>query len=243
MSALIRTFAILLLFGPWIPLEAQSRWTTKDGQVQTADAMDFDFESKVLILENPETGARSRTETTKLVRNDRIRLLFEPAFHSALNGRTPEISAARRYLLCIFAFTPAILLFAGFWIAGWLVGGSASPIRAFFGFLGGWACGVLFMFFYFMLSARNGGSSGILWFGAAISSIFVSVFVSAVYKCKTLKGFAIFFAHLAAAIFLTTILLFVCENFIPSESTNDFLDRNLFEPVGLISVEVSGDNL
>lgn len=234
---MVRFYSWLFLFALFVftnQAKSTPEWKTQDGQVQTAEIVDFDFNTKSLILENPETGSRSKMQSSDLDREGKLRLLFQPAFHAALNGRTPEISAARRYLLGIFAFTPAIILYAGFWIAGWLVGGTANPIRALIGFFGAWITAIIFMLCYFMLSARTGGGSGVLWFGAGVASVFVSIFISAVYGCKVWKGFVIFLAQFFTTLLLGAILAFTVDRLLPEESVNKALEVYLFRPAGVL---------
>ncbi|MAS95129.1 MAG: hypothetical protein CMO55_18185 [Verrucomicrobiales bacterium] len=205
----------------------------QDGTELPGKVIGFNFDTKELTVEAPSSGKSTVVPTRELSLRSKQTLLFSQVFHRSYpEGKKWPREKVNLTMYGILA--PVIALLGGFWIAGWLIGGKFNPVRAFFGFFGGWIVGTLFVVFYLFFAARFDKGAAVIGIGFLMASVFVPMFVSAIYQCSFFRGLAVFLFHLIAAACLTAIGLVACELFIPPDQLNFWWNVRVFEPVGLI---------
>ena len=119
----------------------------QDGTELPGKVIGFNFDTKELTVEAPSSGKSTVVPTRELSLRSKQTLLFSQVFHRSYpEGKKWPREKVNLTMNGILA--PVIALLGGFWIAGWLIGGKFNPVRAFFGFFGGWIVGTLFVVFY-----------------------------------------------------------------------------------------------
>lgn len=210
----------------------------RDGEKLMGTVTAFDFETKKVTVVDPLTKDGVQVPVSDLSLRSRQVLLFSPALHRSYpEGEHWPKEKVR--LLIYGTLAPTLVLFAGFWISGWLIGGKLNPIRAFFGFLGGWIVGALFVAFYLFFALRFEKGTMLVGVGALLAMVFVPMFVSAIYQCSFLRGLGIFLFHLVAAACLLAIGLVALELLAPPDLLEYWWESRVFEPVGLSSLKLS----
>lgn len=222
--------AFAFCFGGWRNAEA---FELRDGTKVPGNVIGFDFETKHLTLEDPVSLDTSNVPARDLSLRSKQFLLLSPVFHRSYpdEDQWPEEKVT---LTAYGILAPIAVLLAGFWIAGWLIGGKFNPVRAFLGFFGGWIVGTLFVVFYLFFAARFDKGIAVVGIGFVLASVFVPMFVSAIYQCSFFRGLGVFLFHLVAAACLTAIGLVACEIFIPPDQLENWWNVRVFQPVGLI---------
>jgi len=124
-------------------------------------------------------------------------------------------------------------MFLVFWVSGALIARKYNPVHALFGFTGSWIIGSVLVTIYLILSARFDGNTSLLWAGFIMAAIFLSILISAVYSCSTIKGFSIFFSHLFAGICIALIFLAATNLLLPEATLDSLWNSLVFRPVGL----------
>ena len=225
-------FALLSL----IPGEsvAAGSWTFKSGESLPGDPVSFDFERKTVTVTNPLTGKNTVVPTKNLSVRSRQRLLFSPLFHRG-EGDDPLWPEAKRRLLIRGMLVPCLVLFAGFWVSGWLFGKKFNPVLAVIGFVGSWVIVAIFTVCYAFLKMRLEGGSAMTLVGVGFASIFTPLYVSAVYGCTYLRGLAVFSFHLIAGLSLLSIGMVAIETVAGKEKVDAWWSTEVFEPVGLMA--------
>ena len=214
---------------------ATSDWQLKgDEEVFRARPVSFNFHSKTLELQEPNTLVRKEINTRDLSLSSKRQLLFSGIFHSSYPREPHPWPKEKIRLLLLAAFAPIAICVLAFWISGLILTGRFSPFRAIFGFFGSWIAGLILMACYLYFSHRAGGSSSVLGFGGLVTTAIVSVYVSAVYSCKIWQGLSIFLLHIVASVVLAICLLFGTEKVVPLEKVEAFWDERVFIPVGLM---------
>lgn len=224
---------IVLHFMPAKPAAAGS-WTFKSGESLPGDPASFDFEKKTVTVTNPLTGKNTVVPTKNLSVRSRQRLLFSPLFHRG-EGDDPLWPAAKRRLLIRGMIVPCLVLFAGFWVSGWLFGKKFNPVLAFIGFVGSWVIVAIFTVCYAFLKMRLEGGTAMTLVGVGFSAIFTPLYVSAVYGCTYLRGLALFTFHLVAGLSLLSIGIVAIETVAGKEKVDAWWSTEVFEPVGLMA--------
>ncbi len=209
-------------------------WSFRSGEELPGDPVAFDFERKVLTFRDPVSRAESLVPTRSLSLRSRQKLLLSPLFHQADAGRhlwTPE----KRRLLALGGMVPAGVLFLGFWGAAWFFTGRRSPLLAVFGFLGSWAVlGILAICYTFLMMRFDGGLK-IGLFGVAMALGVTPLYLSAVYNCSYPKGLWVLLSHLLAGFCFLSIGLAALEIGAGRKRSEEWWNRKVFEPVGLIA--------
>lgn len=209
-------------------------WELKTGETIDGVPARFDFEDKTITFFNRLSESQREVASDELVLRSRQRLLLSPVFHRSYPDEGNWVDEKRKLLS--FAFlTPAISLFVGFWLAGWFVTGKFNPVLAVFGFLGSWLIGCLLVFCYLMFAEMSDSKNAVIVGGATVSTIIVSIFVSAVYSCSFLKGMAVFLLQTLAAICVTALGMLAFSLAVPDITEETIWTEHVFIPVGLQS--------
>jgi len=225
-------FALLSL----IPGEsvAAGSWTFKSGESLPGDPVSFDFEKKTVTVTNPLTGKNTVVPTKNLSVRSRQRLLFSPLFHRG-DGDDPLWPEVKRSLLIRGLTVPLLVLFAGFWVSGWIFGKKFSPLLAVIGFVGSWVIVAIFTVCYSFLRLRLEGGIMTTLIGVGFTLIFTPLYVSAVYGCTYLRGVAVFFFHLIAGLSILSIGMVAVETIAGKENVDLWWSEQVFEPIGLMA--------
>jgi hypothetical protein len=227
----IAVFALLHL-SPGGEARAGS-WTFKSGESLPGDPVSFDFGKKTVTVTNPLTGKNTVVPTKNLSVRSRQRLLFSPLFHRG-EGDDPLWPEVKRSLLLRGLIVPVVILFAGFWVSGWLIGRKFNPVLAVIGFIGSWVIVAIFTVCYAFLKIRLHGGMTTTLVGVGFTLIFTPLFVSAVYGCRYLRGAAVFFFHLVAGLSLLSIGMVAIETIAGREKVDAWWSAEVFEPLGLM---------
>lgn len=215
-------------------LAAAGSWTFKSGESLPGDPVSFDFEKKTVTVTNPLTGKNTVVPTKNLSVRSRQQLLFSPLFHRG-EGDDPLWPEAKRSLLIRGMLVPCLVLFAGFWVSGWLFGKKFNPVLAVIGFVGSWVIVAIFTVCYAFLKMRLEGGTAMTLVGVGFAAIFTPLYVSAVYGCTYLRGIAVFFFHLAAGLSILSIGMVAIETVAGKEKVDAWWSAEVFEPVGLMA--------
>ncbi|NRB72981.1 MAG: hypothetical protein HRU46_01345 [Verrucomicrobiales bacterium] len=207
-------------------------WETRDGSEIGGKLDSFDFDSKELVFDDPAQPESTRVAFNDLSMRSRQHFLFSPVYHRSFPGDSLW-PAEKKKLLLISAVSVVVPLFLGFWISGALIARKLNPVHALLGFAGSWIIGSVLVTIYLILSARFDGNTSLLWAGFIVAAIFLSILVSAVYSCSTIKGFAIFFSHLFVGVCVALILLATTNLLLPEASRDELWNKLVFRPVGL----------
>ena len=215
---------------------AETGWKTRSGQIVTGELVAFDFEQKIATVKS-EAAGQAQVPTSDLDYAARKKILFSNVFHQSF----PEkFSKEQSSMLLLCLFVPSILFLVGFWLAGLVFTKRWSPFKAILGFFGGWIVAVILIFCYFKFAAQSPGNvKALLTAGGLVSVLAVSVFVSAIYRCKILVGFYIFISH-----FFFAILVAVGLNYwMHKKAEPEWIDTNsedyVFRPVGIVGEKIS----
>lgn len=211
-----------------------SAWTRNTGETIEGKPAVFLQEDKTVWFARSKTqGDGEFVPASDLSLRDRQRLLLSPVYFESFPEK-PAWPKEKRNLFLLILFSPVIALYLGFWIAGIFVARKFSPIRALFGFLGGWVLGALIIFFYLYFSSRIGGGVGTIFFGLAVALFLLSCFISAVYQCDIFRGLLIFLLQVFVALVLSVSALVASETLLDRHELERFWNEKVFAPVGMI---------
>ncbi|MDF1755355.1 MAG: hypothetical protein P1U89_21380 [Verrucomicrobiales bacterium] len=226
--------AFVLLFGVWGGDTVQAgEWRTFDGKIIDAEAVEFDFATKMVMMENPETKGRANYSTRDLDFSSRRKLFLSPVFHRSF----PEgsfWSKEKMWLIGIAILSPVVLLVAGMWLAGLFIAKRFNPFSAIGAFLGSWVAGVILIICYFVFAQKGNYGMGIIYFGIVLSALIMALFISAMYRTTFIRGILIFFGHLVFAALLGYILLYGMDKLLPPDQVSAFWQKWVFMPTGLL---------
>ncbi len=228
------TIAVFALHLLPLPEVRTGNWTFKSGGSLPGDPVSFDFEKKTVTVANPLTGNQTVVPTKNLSVRGRQQLLFSPLFHRG-EGDDPLWPEVKRNLLIRGLIVPLLVLFAGFWVSGWLIGRKFNPVLAGIGFIGSWVIAAIFTVFYAFLKMRLEGGVTTTLVGVGFTLIFTPLYVSAVYGCTYLRGLAVFSFHLVAGLSLLSIGLVAVETVAGVEKVDAWWSKEVFEPLGLMA--------
>lgn len=206
-------------------------WRTFDGQVIHADPVEFDFETKMVTLENPDTQARANYNTRDLDFASRRLLLFSPIFHSSLPSGLPS---EKLWLFGLAMVSPILLLIVGMWVSGLFIARKFNPFSAVGAFLGSWIAGVILMICYLIFAEKGGFGIQMVGVGGIVGVAAMALFISAIYQTSYLKGVLIFVGHLVFAGFFAYILLYHMDKFMSPDDVSAFWQKWVFSPTGLV---------
>lgn len=209
------------------------KWTTYDGQSVEADVINFDFATKMVTVEDPETQARTDYNTKDLDFSSRRQLLFSPVFHQSFPATGLIWPREKMWLFGLAIVSPILLLIIGMWVAGVFIARRFNPFSAVGAFLGSWIAGVILMVCYLVFAQKGGGTS-IIYIGGLVGTMVMALFISAMYRTSFLKGVLIFIFHLLFAGFFAFVLIYKMEKFVPPDQVSAFWDSWVFIPTGLM---------
>jgi hypothetical protein len=208
-------------------------WRTLDGQSVEAEAVEFDFTTKMVTLENKVNNARANYYTRDLDFKSRRLLLFAPVFHQSFPEST--FWPKEKIWLCGLAIlSPIFLLIVGMWLAGLFVARRFNPFSAIGAFLGSWIAGVILVICYMVFAQKGNLGNGMIYTGMGIASLVMALFVSAMYRCSFLKGVLIFVGHIVFAAFLAYVIVYGADKIFPPDQVNDFWQQWVYIPTGLV---------
>ncbi|MEM7600306.1 MAG: hypothetical protein AAF357_02700 [Verrucomicrobiota bacterium] len=208
--------------------------TLLTGEVVEGKPAVFVFEDKKVWFARTMTQGDGEFVPTKdLPLRDRQKLLVSPIFYQGF-PEDPAWPREKRNLLMLWIFSPILALYIGFWIAGILVAGKFSPIKALYGFTGGWLLGTFMFFVYLFFSSRLGGGTLTVLFGSGMALVLLSFYISAVYSCDVFRGLMIFLLQLLITVLLTATALISSEKLLDRHELERFWNEQVFAPVGLI---------
>jgi len=231
--AIFILFLVVLHLFPGETFAAGS-WTFRSGDALPGDPVSFDFEKKTVTVLNPLTGKSTVVPTKNLSVRSRQRLLFSPLFHRG-DRDDPLWPEVKRRLLLRALIVPCLVLFAGFWVSGWVFGKKFNPVLAVIGFIGSWAIAAIFTICYAFLKMRLEGGLAMTLVGVGFTLIFTPLFVSAVYGCNYLRGVAVFSFHLIAGLSILSIGMVAIETVAGKEKVDAWWSTEVFEPLGLMA--------
>jgi len=233
--SLLPLLAALVLLAPALAAEGAVAWYDVEGQRIEGRPVAFEFETKTLRFETADGGEVLRT-SSELSFRGRQRLFLSPLFLQSLpeaRGGSEGGAERGRYLL-ILVLTPALFLFAGFWVAALLVARKAHPLRAVAGFLGSWIVGSLFVLFYVFFAQRFGGGFKVTLVGVGLGLVALSFLISAIYHCGVFEGLLVFLAHYVAGGFLFVVTIAFSEAMLGESRTSQMWEERVFVPTGLM---------
>ena len=207
-------------------------WEKRDGSEIGGKLDSFDFESKELVFDDAAQPESTRVAFNDLSMKSRQYFLFSPIYHRSFPADSLWPTEKKKLLLISVA-SVVLPLFLGFWISGALIARKLNPVRALLGFAGSWIIGSVLVTIYLILSVRFDGNTSLLWAGFIVAPIFLSILISAVYSCSTIKGFVIFFSHLFVGVCVSLILLAATNLLLPEVSQDELWNKLVFRPVGL----------
>lgn len=223
--------AILFLFAS---APDASAWTLLSGEpIEGKPAVFLQEDKTVWFARSMTQGDGEFVAAKDLSLRDRQRLLISPVLMESFSEEEGWPSE-KRNLLLILVFSPIVVLYLGFWIAGIFITRKFSPLRALFGFLGGWFLGALMIFFYLFFASRVGGGSLTILFGGAVALVLLSFYISSVYQCDVFRGLLIFLLQLFIAILLTVGTISASETLLDRHEVERFWNERVFAPVGMI---------
>lgn len=226
MRWLIVTIGLLLAGSPTLA------WEFRNGSQIGGKLESFNFETKELVFSDLLNPPDKHVPFKDLSLRSRQRLLFSPVYHRSF----PDDSlwpAEKKMLLLVSGTAVIVPLFLGFWISGVLIARKFSPIHALIGFVGSWIIGSVLVAVYLILSSHFDGNVALLGAGFIVATIFLSILVSAIYNCPSLKGFAILVSHFFIGTSLALICLSATNLLLPEESLDELWNHLVFRAVGL----------
>ena len=220
---------------PLLILAVMQTWSVGDSPPVEAELRSFSFAEKTVTLENSD-GKEVTVATADLVLSNRIQLLLSPTF---VSGYPKDNWTTQQTMFVLIAtLVPAFYFLFAFWMAAAILLKRANPVRALLGFGGGWLLGLLLVGTYVIMAARIGQSVGLIAIaGFVATSIFVSVYISAIYDTSTWNGFKLFGFHLILAVCLLLISSFTVSALVDEWKLDDLLTKTVFEPVGMVATE------
>lgn len=211
-----------------------SAWTRISGEpIEGEPAVILYEEKSVWFARSRTQGDGEMVATKDLSLRDRQKLLVSPLFYKSFPEK-PAWSREKRNLLLLWFLSPVVALYVGFWIAAMIVARKYSPLRAFYGFAGGWILGMLMFSLYLYFASRIGGGALTVLFGTGLAFLLLSFYISAVYSIDLFKGLLIFLLQLFVAAFLSTATLLASEAILDRHEIERFWNERIFAPVGLI---------
>lgn len=226
---LIAIFGIIL--GNYIsPLNA-GQWSFLNSTSVEGKVTEFDFETKTVTIENPDTLEVLTFNTADLDFPSKRRLLFSRIFHTSFGWSMEKI-----WLFGLAILSPVLLLIVGMWLSALFIAKKFNPFSAIGAFIGSWVSGILLLICYFIFGEKAGGSmAGFMWVGGVLATGVMALFISAIYKTKFLKGLFIFIAHLIFAGLVGYLLIFSAEKLFPADQVAGFWEDWVFSKVGLVA--------
>lgn len=213
---------------------AAAAWTFRSGEDLPGEPSTFDFERKTLTFHDPLSDRETVVPTRNLSLRSRQQLLVSPLFHRG-DLEDPLWTPAKLRLLVPALGIPTAIFFLGFWMAAWFFTGRFNPFFALMGFVGSWVVLLIFAVCYAFLEMRLEGGIKIILLGIVVAIAVTPLFLSAVYNCTYLKAQGVLLSHFLAGFCLLSIGLVATELFAGKKATEDWWDRTVFEPVGLIA--------
>ncbi|MEM6278251.1 MAG: hypothetical protein AAF733_02155 [Verrucomicrobiota bacterium] len=209
-------------------------WTRVTGEpIEGKPAVFLQEDKTVWFARSMTQGDGEFVAAKDLSLRDRQRLLVSPVLFESFPDE-PAWPREKRNLLLILVFSPVVVLYLGFWIAGMLVTRKFNPLRALYGFLGGWFLGAIMILFYLFFASKLGGGTLTILFGCAVALVLLSLYISAVYQCDIFKGLLIFLLQLFVAGFLSITTIAASEQLLDRHEIERFWNEKVFAPVGLI---------
>ncbi|MDF1657800.1 MAG: hypothetical protein P1U58_09315 [Verrucomicrobiales bacterium] len=225
---------LLIILAFILNTESVQAWTTVSGESIEGKPAVFLYDDKTVWFARSQTQGDGEFVSAKnLSLRDRQRLLISPVLYKSF-PEEPAWPREKRNLLLLWIFSPVVALYLGFWIAGIIVTRKLNPVRALFGFLGGWILGIIMFSIYLYFSARLGGGAGLVLFGSGVALVLLSFYISAVYHCDIFKGLLIFILQLFITVSLTSTTLIASESLFDKHEVERFWNEKVFAPVGLI---------
>ena len=211
-----------------------SAWTRNTGEtIERKPAVFLQEDKTVWFARSKTQGDGEFVPAHDLSLRDRQRLLISSVYYDSF-PEEPAWPRGKRNLVLLWVLSPVVALYLGFWIAGILVTRKFNPIKAFFGFSGGWIIGVLMFCFYLFFTERIGGGTFTVLFGGGMALILLSLYISAVYQCDLFRGLLIFLAQLMVTAFLMLAAVFGSEALLDKHEVERFWNERVFAPVGMI---------
>jgi hypothetical protein len=222
---------VSMLF-PFLILAVMQTWSVGDSPPVEAELSSFNFAEKTVTLKSAD-GDKATVATADLSLSNRIQLILSPTFVSGYpkENWTPQ----QTKFVVIASVVPAFYFLFAFWMAAAILLKRASPLRALLGFGGGWLLGLLLVGTYVIMGARIGQSVGLIAVaGFMATSVFVSVYISAIYETSTWNGFKLFGFHLVLAVCLILISSFTVSTLVNEGKLDELLKKVVFEPIGMM---------
>lgn len=213
---------------------AAAAWTFRSGEDLPGEPTAFDFERKTLTFRDPLSDRETVVPTRNLSLRSRQQLLVSPLFHRG-DRDDPLWTPAKLRLLVPALGIPTAIFFLGFWMAAWFFTGRFNPFFAVMGFVGSWVVLLIFAVCYAFLEMRLEGGIKIILLGFVVALSVTPLYLSAVYNCTYLKAQGVLLSHLVAGFCLLSIGLVATELIAGKKANEDWWDRVVFEPVGLIA--------
>ena len=223
---------LILTLGLLLASSTTLAWEARDGSQIGGKLESFNFETKELVFSDLLNPHEKHVPFEDLSLSSRQRLLFSPVYHRSF----PDDSlwpAEKKMLFLVSAAAIIIPLLLGFWISGILIARKFNPIHALIGFVGSWIIGSILVAVYLILSSQFDGNLALLSAGFVVAAIFLSILVSAIYNCPSIKGFAILIAHLVIGALLALVFLSATNLLLPEESLDKLWNLLVFRAVGL----------
>lgn len=218
---------------PLLIMAVLQTWSIGGESTVEAELRSFDFAGKTVALVD-EDGREHPVATADLSLQNRVQLLLSREF---VNGYPRDHWAPQqtRYVV-LWALVPSFYFLFGFWLSAALLLKKANPLSAVIGFVGGWMLAVLLIGGYVMFASRAGDAViFIMMSGIGVAALFVSVFISVIYKTSTGNGFLVFFCHLFLAVVLMAISSFTVSHTISPAKLDQLMTRHVFVPVGMMA--------
>jgi len=237
MKAVLKFFAIVWLVGLWTSETRAAVWRTLDGQAIEGEAVEFDFTTKMVTLENKGNGSRANYNTRDLDFKSRRLLFFSPVFIDSFPEATfwPK---EKIWMVGLWILSPIFLLISGMWLAGLFVAKRFNPFSAIGAFLGSWIAGVILVICYLVFAQKGNLGNGVVYVGVGIATLVMALFVSAMYRCSFPKGVLIFLGHIVFAAFLAYVIVYGADQIFPPNQVSDFWQKWVYAPTGLVESAV-----
>lgn len=212
-----------------------AEWTLKEGAAIPGELVEFDFGEKRAVFRDPG-GQLHPVPAEELSPDSRWRLLASPAF--ARSFPSDRWTREQGTFLFFATIGPVGCLLVSFYLCALILFKDGSLLRALAGWVGSALLGGFLMGFYLYLSARSPASAtGILLLGGVISTVFLSVYISAVYRSTMAAGLKILFLHLFGAFFFLLILALAGRKFVQVFDCEDFIKTQIMIPAGVLPNE------
>lgn len=219
-------------------LPAAAAWTFRSGENLPGEPTAFDFERKTLTFRDPLSDRETVVPTRNLSLRSRQQLLVSPLFHRG-DREDPLWTPAKLRLLVPALGIPTGIFFLGFWMAAWFFTGKINPLFALMGFVGSWVVLLIFAVCYAFLEMRLEGGIKIILLGIVVALSVTPLYLSAVYNCTYLRAQGVLLSHLLAGFCLLSIGLVATELIAGKKANEDWWNRVVFGPVGLIDPDPS----